>query len=177
MLGKQGLPYPKLAPKQPTVLGVRHRLGIDCTPMLIVTNVLPVMTAWTAHVLAWVASAWLAFAPFSKGVSYSGTGGSSSTLNPEEWTHYTETLIEAYGLRAVLYLIIPLLLTGIVVLTVHRADIGKVWRKVLIWVIVIVLFGCCVLTVFSIGFFYLPAAFALLIAAVADSVAKVTPRR
>lgn len=106
-----------------------------------------------------------------------GASSSSSTLNPEEWTHYTETLIEANGLRAVLYLIIPLLLTGIVVLTVHRADIGKVWRKVLIWVAVVALFGFCVLTVFSIGIFYLPATLALLIAAVADSVANGTARQ
>lgn len=135
------------------------------------------MTAWAAHLLAWVAGAWIAFAPLSQGVYYSGSGagGSSSTLNSEEWTHYTETLIESNGLWVVSYLIIPLILTGIVVFTLHRADIGKVWRKVLIWVIVIALFGFCVLTVFSIGIFYLPAA--LVIAAVADSLARDTAQR
>ena len=149
--------------------------------MLVVSNALPVVSAWAAHLLAWAASAWLAFAPFSKGVYYSGVQGrsepSSSTLNPEEWTHYTETLIEANGLWVVPYLIIPLILTGIVVFTVHRADIGKVWRKVLIWVAVVALFGFCVLTLFSIGINYLPAALALLIAAVADSLARDTAQR
>ena len=142
---------------------------------------LSVVMAWAAHLLAWSAGAWFAFGPIYQGVEYRGVEGrsepSSSTLNPEEWTHYTETLIEANGLRAVLALIIPLLLTGVVVLTVHRADIGKVWRIVLIWVTVVTLFGFCVLTVFSIAIFYLPATLALLIAAVADSVARVTARR
>ena len=149
--------------------------------MLIVSNVLPAVAAWAAHLLAWTAGAWLAFGPIYQGVSHSGVEGrsepSSSTLNPEEWTHYTETLIEANGFSVVLYLIIPLLLTGIVVLTVHRADIGNVWRKVLIWVAVVALFGFCVLMVFSIGIFYLPAVLALIIAAVADSVATGTARR
>lgn len=149
--------------------------------MLIVSNVLPTMTAWAAHLLAWVAGAWLVFGPIYQGVYYSSVEGrsepSSSTLNPDEWTHDTETLIEANGLRAVLYLIIPLILTGIVILTVHRADIGKVWRKVLIWVTVVALFGFCVLTIFTIGIFYLPAVLALLIAAFADSVARGTVRR
>lgn len=142
---------------------------------------LSVVMAWAAHLLAWTAGAWLVFAPFYEGVSYSGVEGrsepSSSTLNPEEWTRYTETLIEANGLGAVLYLIIPLLLTGIVVWVIRRTDIENPWRKVMIWVTFVALVGYCVLTIFSIGIFYAPAALALLIAAVADSVAGCTTRR
>ncbi len=147
--------------------------------ILKVTNMLSVVMAWAAHLLAWAAGAWLAFAPFYQGVSYSGEGAteSSSTLNPEEWTHYSETLIEANGLRVALYLIIPLLLTGIVVLAVHRVNIGNVWRTVLIWVTVAALFGFGVLTIFSIGIFYLPAVLALLIAAVTGTVAMRIARR
>jgi uncharacterized BrkB/YihY/UPF0761 family membrane protein len=131
------------------------------------------MTAWAAHLLAWAASAWLTFAPYYQGVSYSGSGPSSSTLNPEEWTHYTETLIGANGLGVVWLLVVPILLTGIVVWILYRAGVGNVWRKMLIWGVVVALFGFCVLTVLSTGLIYLPAALALLIAAVADSVAKV----
>ncbi|MCY4474469.1 MAG: hypothetical protein OXC83_03425 [Chloroflexi bacterium] len=146
-----------------------------------ISNMLSVVMAWAAHLLAWAASIWLAFGPIYQGVSYSGVEGSSepssSTLNPEDWTHYTETLIEANGLQVVLVLIIPILMTGIIVLTVHRADIGTVWRIVLIWGLALALFGLCYITLLSIGTLYLPATLALFITAVIDSIAKVTARR
>ena len=131
-----------------------------------------VIAAWIAHILAWAASAWLAFGPISQGVSYSGLDESSSTLNPEEWTHYTETLIEANGLGAVWVIAVPILLTGIVVWTLHRTDSAKLWRKVLIWVFVLTLVGLSIMTLLSVGSLYVPAALALLIAAVANSIAK-----
>lgn len=136
-----------------------------------------VIAAWAAHALAWVVGLYLAFGPIYQGVSYSGMDESSSTLNPEEWTHYTETLIEVNGIQAGIYLLIPLLLTGGAVWIVHRADIGKVWRIVLIWILAFVLLGLCVMTLLSIGGLYLPAALALIIAAVVNSIAKLTPQR
>ena len=145
--------------------------------MAIVSNTLSVMTAWVAHVLTWAAGAWLAFGPIYHGVEYRGvtgrSGPSSSTLNPEEWTPFTESLIEANGLGAVWIVMVPILVTGIVGWTVYRADIRRVWRKVMIWVLAIALFGFCVMNLLTIGIFYLPAALALLIAAVANSVARI----
>ena len=124
-----------------------------------------VASAWAAHVLAWTAGGWLAFGPAYQGVS-AGEG-----------TRYTATLIEVNGLYVVLLLLVPVLLSGIAVWVVRGADGGRTGRRVLLWVLAIVLLGLCALSILSIGVFYLPAALAMLVAAIAGSAVGAARRR
>ena len=131
-----------------------------------------VVSAWVAHVLAWAAGAWLAFGPVYQGVSAAIPGESVG-----EATRSTATLIDVNGLYVVALLVVPVLLSGIAVWVVRGADGGRTGRRVLLWVLAIVLLGLCALSILSIGVFYLPAALAMLVAAIAGSAVGAARRR
>ena len=104
-----------------------------------------VVSAWAAHGLAWIAGIFLAFGPV-----YSGSSSS---------------LVEKNGLYVIWLLLVPVLLTGIVVLVVRRADISQMRRFLLLWGSAVLLLGLCAVSILSIGVFYLPAALALVFTA------------
>ena len=83
-------------------------------------------------------------------------------------SRYSVTAIEANGLHVILLLLVPILLTGIALLALRLTAKSQAVRKVLLWGPAIVLLGFCAVAIFSIGMFYLPAALALLVAAIAD---------
>ena len=125
-----------------------------------------VTAAWVAHAFAWAAGLWLAFGPV-----YSGVSGTPVQVNPEtgqvvgqqnvEVTRYTESFIKANGLGAGLYLLVPLVLTALYALAVHL--IGAAWlvRKGIQWVSVVALLAACLVSILSIGVFYLPSVIVL----------------
>lgn len=86
-----------------------------------------------------------------------------------EVTEFSATAVEVNGLQVILLLLVPVLLTGIAVLALRLADSRQTRRKILLWSSSILLLGFCAIAIFSIGAFYLLAAFALLVAAVAGS--------
>ncbi len=112
-----------------------------------------VVAAWAAHVLAWAAGAVLLVLPaYSSG----------------------ETLIEVNGLWVIRLLLIPVALSGIalaaVLLTRRRqSNRARSVRTMLLWIPAILVVGFWIVTSLTIGVFYLPAALALLVAAIADS--------
>ena len=114
------------------------------------------LSALAAHVLAWAGGVFLAFGPvYSNG----------------------ETLVEVNGRWVIRLLLVPVVLTGIAMaaaLLTHRrqSNRGQSIRTMMLWSPAVVLLGLCVLAGLSIGVFYLPAALALLVAAIADSTAK-----
>lgn len=123
------------------------------------------VSACAAHILAWAAGAFFAFGPAYQGESVAPAppgelGG--------EVTRHSATLIEANGLYVIALLLVPVLLTGVALLSLRLTTKSQVARKVLLWGAAFVLLGFCVVAIFSIGVFYLPAAFALLVATYAD---------
>ena len=113
--------------------------------------------------LAWVAGVWLAFWPTYEGASVTATlpgepGG--------EVIRSSATAIEVNGLHVILLLLVPILLTAITLLGLRLQQ--TTMRKILLWSPAVVLLGFCFVAIFSIGVFYLPAALALLVAAIAD---------
>ena len=118
--------------------------------------------------LTWAAGVWLTFGPVYEGVSVTpvlrGDGSRAS-----EATRYTATLIEVNGPYVILGLLVPVVLTGIALLAVQLANNSQARRKILLWGPVVALLGLCSVTILSVGIFYLPAALALLFAAVADA--------
>ncbi len=113
------------------------------------------LSALAAHVLAWAGGVFLAFVF----VPLYGSG---------------ETLVEVNGRGAIRLLLVPVVLTGIALaaaLLTHRkqSNRSQATRTMLLWSSAIVLLGLCFVAIFSVGVFYLPAALALLVAAIADS--------
>ena len=114
------------------------------------------LSALAAHVLAWAGGVFLAFVF----VPLYGSG---------------ETLVEVNGRGAIRLLLVPVVLTGIALaasLLTHRkqSNRSQATRTMLLWSSAIVLLGLCFVAIFSVGVFYLPAALALFVAAIADSV-------
>ena len=121
-------------------------------------------SAWAAHALAWAAGGWLAFAPVYQGASQ------TASLPGEpagEIVRHTSTLIEQNGLQVVPLLLAPIVLTAIALLALQLTGNMPTVRRVLLWGPAALLLGFCVLAILSIGIFYLPAAMALLVAAIA----------
>lgn len=123
-------------------------------------RILDVTTAltWTAHALAWVAGAWFALGPVYQGASISSEPAG-------EVSRSTATLLEVNGWYGALALLVPVILTGIPVLANRLTRKSQTRRVVLLWGPAALLLGFCFLAILSIGPFYLPAALALLVAA------------
>ena len=117
------------------------------------------LALWAAHALAWAAGVLFAVWPIYGGTSMTDSpDGRSSTV-----THYTETLIEADGYPAVVALAIPILLTGLALVLVYSTSRWRLVRKTMLWMLAVALLGFCAVGYLSIGFFYIPAALALLV--------------
>ena len=86
-----------------------------------------------------------------------------------ETTRHTRTLVEANGLWVLWLLLIPVLLSGVALLAIVFIGTGQARRRVLLWTPALALLVFCAVGIFSIGLFYLPAALALLVSAVTDS--------
>ena len=72
-----------------------------------------VVSACAAHLLTWCAGLWFAFGPVYQGVSVTATvpGGVASNA-----TQHTATLVEQNGLWVIWLLMLPVLITGLVLL-------------------------------------------------------------
>ena len=111
--------------------------------------------------------AWLAFGPVYQGVSATLPGESAG-----EAERFTATLIEVNGLRVIPLLLVPVLLSGIAVWAVRDTYGGRTGRRILLWVLAVVLLGLCTVSILSIGVLYLPTALALLVAAITGSAGR-----
>ena len=125
--------------------------------------------ACAARVLAWCVGLWLAFGPVYQGVSVTPTvpGGVGSNA-----TRHTATLVEQNGLWVIWLLMLPVLITGLVLLVIPLTDAGQLRRKVLLWTSALTLLAFCAVGIYSIGLLYLPSGLALVCAAITGSVGR-----
>ena len=151
---------------------LRPHLSRELLTIVSATNV----SAWTAHALAWAAGVWLTFGPAYVGVSVTPVLRDESETPVlrgdgfgSEATRVTATLVEVNGLYVIFWLLVPVVLTGIALLAVQLTNNSQARRKILLWGPVVALLGFCAVAILSVGAFYLPAALALLFAAVTDS--------
>ena len=123
-----------------------------------------IIVSGVSHTLAWAAFLWLAFWPYS----YSGT--TVTPIGPDgsggEVVSVSASIIEINGWGVLIPLLIPIALTAIGLLAAITWDHHQLTNKVFLWVATALLIGFCGLGMFSIGIFYLPAALALLVAAI-----------
>ena len=115
-----------------------------------------------AHGLAWGVVIWLAFGSVYQGTSVAPVGPGET---PNEPTRTSASLIEVNGWQVIPILLVPAALTGLALLTVLLTHTGQTRRKVLLWVLAVLLIVFCVLASFSLGIFYVPSALALLLTA------------
>ena len=116
--------------------------------------------------MAWAAGLWMVFGPVYQGVSVPATIAGEPA---GEATRHTHTLVEANGLWVLWLLLIPVVMSGLVLVAIALTSPGQARRKALLWTLALALLVFCVVGIFSIGLFYLPALVALLVAAVTDS--------
>lgn len=123
-------------------------------------------------VLAAAASLWLAFWPgFYRGFAAESTPPSSSPATaprqPASMTHeFSQSLLEHNGLKALPLLVFPVGIAFIALLTALWRDVSG--SRVILWVNAVLLGAFSLVALFSIGIFYLPAAAALMTAAVVN---------
>ena len=122
-------------------------------------------SVWTANALAWGGGVWLWFGPSYRGVSVTpvlpdGSGGEATQFY--RYAHRGEWR----GCRVVVTCARPFN-DHCVVGRVPRLPRG-LNRKILLWCAGLALLVFCMLAIFSIGILYVPAALALLVAAVTD---------
>ena len=125
-----------------------------------------VLSAGAAHALAWGVGLWMAFGPVYHGVSVPATTAGEPAGDA---TRHTLTLVEANGLWVLWLLLIPVVMSGLALVAIAITMPGWTGRKALLWTPTLALLVFCVVGIFSIGLFYLPALVALLIAVGTDS--------
>ena len=108
------------------------------------------VSAWTAHGLAW--TIWIIRA----------------------WQLSTPSFVERNGPIVLAGLLVPVLLTYVPLATIHLVKPGQPKRKILLWVPAVALLALCMVFYLSYGIALLPAALALLVAAIADSRGRIT---
>lgn len=133
-----------------------------------------IIGAAIAHLLAWAAFLWLAFWPHS----YQGMSATPVQVdelgNPigaaeSEIVLHSASLVEVNGVWVLLPLLIPVALTGLALMALLAWSEGGVQRRILLWILTAALLGFCVLGYLSIGVMYVPAAIALTVATVLQS--------
>ena len=128
-----------------------------------------VFSTGIAHGLAWGVVIWLAFGSVYQGTSVAPVGPGET---PNEPTRTSASLIEVNGWQVLPILLVPAALTGLALLTILLTHTGQVRRKVLLWVLTVLLLVFCILGSFSIGIFYFPSALALLLTAIGVSTSR-----
>ncbi len=128
-----------------------------------------------AHVLAWAAFLWIAFWPYSyQGLSATPVQvdeqGNRIGTEESEVVRYSSSFIEENGIRALLPLFVPVMLTGVALMALLTWRGRSIGHKLLLGGIAIVLLVFCGLGYLSFGILYLPSALALLVAVVAFSI-------
>ena len=111
----------------------------------------PTLSVLAAHALAWAAAIGLAFAPvYSNGDTILDSGREQGALG-----------------GAIVVLLFPVLLTLPAVAAVLFVREWR-WRQTVLWGSAVVLLALCILTGFTIGMFFAPAALTIFLAAVLD---------
>ena len=116
-----------------------------------------------AHALAWAAFLGMAFSPSF----YSGT--IETAVGPDgaggDVVSFSASIIDANGWWVLMPLLVPVALTAIGILAAITWN-HQLRNKVFLWAAAALLAIFCTLGIFSVGVFFVPAALALLVAAI-----------
>ena len=125
------------------------------------------VSAAVAHVLAWVAFLWIVLNPCAyRGVSATAIPVDGLDQGQSEVEHYCAYFIEFNGLWGLTAMFIPVILTGLALITLLTWKGAQAWNKIILGCLATVLLAFCVMGYLSYGIMYLPAALALITAAI-----------
>ena len=136
-------------------------------------------TAIGAQGFTWAVLAFLAFWPYS----YQGTSAIAVATNPDlgsrttlqrrdsptsfDQQEFNASLIDVNGPIVLISLLVPIAITGIALSAVAFQGLNRGLRKRMLWGSAVLMLIFCLLALFSVGVFYVPAAVALIVAAIA----------
>ena len=129
------------------------------------------VSATITHLLAWAAFLWLALWPHSyQGISAAAVSVDGGGATTTEVARYSASLTEVsgYGYWVLLPLSAPVLITGLVLLSllIWKGKGGRAGNTLILGGLAVVLLIFSVLWLPSIGPFYLPAAIASIVTAI-----------
>ena len=124
----------------------------------------PCFLAIVAAGFAVLASLFLAVVP-----TYIGQSVTAGPDGQQQVVRTTATLIQTNGNWVISLLVVPIVLTGAVLLAVRTVDYHTMLGKIVVWVPTVILWVFVAAGSFSIGTLYLPAAAVLLAAAITFS--------
>ena len=127
------------------------------------------VSAVTAHVLAWAAFLWLILWPWYGSVSATPVGVDGTSVADTEIVREYNSLVEVNGYVVLIPVFFPVLVTGLALLFLLTWKVGQTGSKFVPWSLAVILLAFCGLSYLSIGVFYLPAALALIVTALARS--------
>lgn len=136
-------------------------------------------SAAAAQAFAWAALVFLALWPFS----YQGVSTTAVSVNPDlkstavlqlsesptssDQQDFNASLIDVNGPGVLLALLIPVAISAVGLSAVAFKSLNRRLRRGLLWGSAVLMLVFCGLALFSVGAFYLPAAAALIVAAIA----------
>ncbi len=139
-------------------------------------NRIALVTAIIAHLLAWAAFLWLAFWPHAyQGVSTTPVNVNATGQMESQVVRRSASFTEVNGIWVLIPLFIPVPLTGQVLVMTLTGNSWGIGSKLLLWGLATALLLFCGLGALSFGILYLPAALALLIAAIFQSISRRPP--
>ena len=127
----------------------------------------PVPLGVAALALALAAFLWFALSPVSYGGVEAVAVPEGSPPAPAVRTY--ASFLEVNGLWGLFVLLVPVGLASLPLFIIQVSGLRYTTAKVLLWPPAIALLGFCVLGIWSVGLFYLPAAIASLAVAVAGT--------
>ena len=126
------------------------------------------VSAGVAHALAWAAFLWTMLNP----CAYRGVSGTPAAVGElgqgqSEVVHYCAFFVEVNGLWAIVPMFIPVILTGLALITLLTWRGPRLGATLILGGLAIVLLAFCVMGFLSYGIMYAPSAVALMVAAIA----------
>ena len=122
-----------------------------------------IASAAFAHFLAWAASLYFAFYP----CIYEGTTITTQTGVMIRDSGCTGSLVEVNGLSVLVVLAVPLAVTGLGLFAALSRLVSYEVARILLWASAVSMPLVCLIGAFSVGVFYIPAALAAIVAAIA----------
>ena len=127
---------------------------------------LAIAAAALAHFLAWAVSLYFAFYP----CVYEGTTVTTQTGITISESGCSGSLVTVNGLRVLLVLVVPVVITGLGLFAIISNVVTYQVTRILLWASGISMALICVLGALSVGVLYIPAALAMIVAAIAGPI-------
>jgi len=163
-------------PKQRRANRIKERLALKF-PQVKNSRAALVLAA-AAHLLAWIAFLWIALYPHAyQGVSATPVNVQDQGAMEVEVVRTSASFVEVNGYRPLILLFIPVLVTGLALMSLLAWQVRRAGNTLILWVLAAILLVFCGLGYLSFGVLYAPSALALIVSAAVFSFRRRLPTR